>query len=240
MANIAVNTHTHKTPPLSQQNTTLQHTSTSSSSLLRSGSLSVPGYQRPVSPPPATPLRSASSHTGWPLSLSMRHHQSSSHWETSTHTLTHTQLSALTADDCPWFRCFSEAENLAQRHAPFHIHNVVFKGSKFKRDSRRSCVQRRRDGLTAAPLNPPGSYKYTAGLRWHSVQTRCDPARLLDPADGCFCRPQNTPNKRAGEESTAASKRFILAFISPPSSLLGVSGCERRTDKATCYFPIAD
>lgn len=32
------------------------------------------------------PTRSLSSHTGWPLSLSMRHHPSSSHWETSTHT----------------------------------------------------------------------------------------------------------------------------------------------------------
>lgn len=76
------------------------------------------------------PTRSLSSHTGWPLSLSMRHHPSSSHWETSTHTQRERgggeiqQLFALTADDCPWFWCFSEAENLAQRHAPFHIHTV--------------------------------------------------------------------------------------------------------------------
>lgn len=65
------------------------------------------------------------------------------------------QLFALTADDCPWFWCFSEAENLAQRHAPFHIHSVVFDGSKFRRESRRSSVQRRRDGLTTAPLKQP-------------------------------------------------------------------------------------
>lgn len=65
------------------------------------------------------------------------------------------QLFALTADDCPWFWCFSEAENLAQRHAPFHIHSVVFDGSKFRRESRRSSVQRRRDRLTTAPLKQP-------------------------------------------------------------------------------------
>lgn len=34
-------------------------------------------------------------------------------------------------------------------------HSVVFDGSKFRRESRRSSVQRRRDGLTTAPLKQP-------------------------------------------------------------------------------------
>lgn len=84
-----------------------------------------------------------------------------------TRTHTRRQLLALTSDDCPWFRCVSEAENLAQRHAPFHIHDVVWVGSKFNRESRRSCAQSRRDGLATAPLNQAASCKYTARLRWH-------------------------------------------------------------------------
>lgn len=48
---------------------------------------------------PAPPPRSVGSHTGWPLSLSMRHHQSSSRWETSTHTHTDTHLQRMIIHD---------------------------------------------------------------------------------------------------------------------------------------------
>lgn len=152
----------------------------------------------------------------------MRHHHSYTH----THTHTRRRLLALTADDCPWFRCFSEAENLAQRHAPFHIHDVVFAGSKFNRESRRSCAQSRGDGLATAPLNQAVSCKYTARLRWHPFGHV-----VTQTGSCCLLRKKRRKPARRGEETGP----FWL--LSPPRTR---SGCERRTDEATCYFPIAD
>lgn len=176
----------------------------------------------------------------------MRHHQSSSLWETSTHTHTHTpahtHTHTLTADDCPWFRCFSEAENLAQRHAPFHIHNVVFKGSKSERESRRSSVQRRGDGLTAAPLNQPVSYKYTAptavtlSAKHVAIQPGCCTLRTASTVGS---HPQQKKDAQERSQS-AASKRVCLDVLSSPLVSWVYLGARGRTDKTTCYFPIAD
>lgn len=131
----------------------------------------------------------------------MRHHQSS-----SRHTDTHF---ALTADDCPWFRCYSEADNLAQQHAPFHIHNVVFNGSKFKR---RSSVQRRGDGLTAAPLKQADSWKYTARLRWHSYKHVANQPGCCALRTASCVGPQKTRRKWANR---SVRKGFVWLLLLP-------------------------
>lgn len=161
----------------------------------------------------------------------MRHHQSAAAGKRQH---TDTELSALTADDYPWSRCFSDAEHLALRHAPFHIHGVVFNAPKIQRESQRSSVQRQ----AAAPGNQPASWKHTARLRWHSVHTRRDSARLLCPADCFSCR--TPPHEGAGAAQRRSQPAGFSVLWLSPSSLLGVYGCERRTDRDTCYFPIAD
>lgn len=146
--------------------------------------------------------------------------------ETSTHARAHTRTQSLTADDCPWFLCVSEAENLAQRHAPFHLRAAVFDGFEFRRDSRRRSVHMRRQ---------PGSRKHSAPLRWHSPQTRCCSARLLCPAACSFYR-LKTRRKLAYAESNRLAPDSLAAVLSS----LGVCVFERRTSENTCYFPIAD
>lgn len=108
------------------------------------------------------PTRSLSSHTGWPLSLSMRHHPSSSHWETSTHTEREKEGGRDSAAFCTYsgwlsmILVFFRGWKLGPAACTIpYPHSVVFDGSKFRRESRRSSVQRRRDGLTTAPLKQP-------------------------------------------------------------------------------------
>lgn len=86
----------------------------------------------------------------------------------------------------------------------------LLEGLKFRRESRRSSVQMRRDGLTAAPWKQPVSYKYNARLQWHSVQTRCQSTRLLYPAGWFVCRQKNV----TGNRTTAASNGFIFTPLS--------------------------
>lgn len=59
---------------------------------------------------------------------------------------------------------------------------------------------------------------------------------LLSAPLSCRTTRKNTIKKAARRSVRGGS----LRLGSVRASFLGVSGCERRTDSATCYFPIAD
>lgn len=61
------------------------------------------------------------------------------------------------------------------------------------------------------------------------VRTRCESNRQLLSA------PKKRRNPASRNEKTGPLGSYFTV-----ASVLGVNECKKRTDKATCYFPIAD